>query len=660
MRSPGGCRRGRGTALAPVGTKVLPSHMSALLKPEAEDAAPDDAGEAGVRPDDELELPMHRRLVVQYATNDGGRRELRLYHQDKEISFDEPEMFAFGEALARQPRFIASEATAWGTGYAWSTVRDLLGRLVASGVLRAAGTGGADGATALRMSGDDGARASPLPPSSCPHARAWTEGGTVMRELTGRALDPAYLEMVVPVFRVAHMSLDADGRQIGEANVFPPALRLDVPTRWRECIYAGTRHKSDRPMNVTALKAMRAHWGSMMALLLHVRAAYLRRFPDAASGWTVGHLERLSTCVLALPTVMLMRGRDPVRNGALHPALSSLFRVTDGLRMTMHQMLFVPVGEPALDPQAPMTAAEVYAYAERNYSFHSEHGVCAGPQAMVEEFLSVAVDGATPRDGLPDALDPALEEAVRSVEVAMDYGLRGLQVYAAVFSLWPQMVRSYETLATITSAWAEGGLPVARALEQRFAAHLETLRAASYLATEDWRAHRDLVYGDMHAKCARGLGADNQAGSLLHRLAPWQDAADFDAELALWQCLWRLGGGADASADAHLGALHAAVMDHLRRTRAVLACAAQAQSGLNAVLGRDAPLREPEADDLDLHNRLIATGQRQLPFLIDEIEAAFGLAIHVTPSLIGVVTESAGMVPDVPRTQCAFHQRKTP
>lgn len=222
------------------------------------------------------------------------------------------------------------------------------------------------------------------------------------------------------------------------------------------------------------------------------------------------------------------------------------------------------------------------------------------------------------------------------------------------------MVRSYETLATITSAWAEGGLPVARALEQRFAAHLETLRAASYLATEDWRAHRDLVYGDMHAKCARGLGADNQAGSLLHRLAPWQDAADFDAELALWQCLWRLGGGADASADAHLGALHAAVMDHLRRTRAVLACAAQAQSGLNAVLGRDAPLREPEADDLDLHNRLIATGQRQLPFLIDEIEAAFGLAIHVTPSLIGVVTESAGMVPDVPRTQCAFHQRKTP
>ena len=634
--------------------------MSALLKPEPDDAAPDAAGVAGardVRPDDELELPMHRRLVVQYATNDEGRRELRLYHQDKEISFDEPEMFAFGEALARQPRFVASEATAWGTGYAWHTVRDLLGRLVDSGVLRAARPGAA---TPLRAAGDDGARPSPLPAATCAHARAWTEGAGVMQQLTGRALDPAYREMVVPVFRVAHMSLDADGRQIGEANVFPPGLRIDVPTRWRECIYAGTRHKSDRPMNVTALKAMRAHWGPMMALLLHVRAAYLRRFPDAAAGWTVGHVERLSTCVLALPTLLLMRRHGAVPNGALHPALSSLFRVTDGLRMTMHQMLFVPVGEPALDPQAPMSAAQVYAYAERNYSFHSEHGVCAGPQAMVEEFLSVAIDGTTPRDGLPDTLDPELEDAVKSVEAAVDYGLRGLQVYAAVFSLWPQMVRSYETLATIASAWADGGLPAAQALSQRFAAHVDTLRAASYLATEDWRAHRDFVYGDMHAQCAIGLGADDRAGSLLQRLAPWQDEADLDAELALWQCLWRIGGGADASADAHLGALHAAVMDHLRRTRAVLACAAQAQSSLNAVLGRDAPQREPEAADLDLHNRLVATGQRQLPFLIDEIEAALGLVIHVTPSRIGVATESTGMVPGEPRTSCAFQPRKTP
>jgi hypothetical protein len=36
-------------------------------------------------------------------------------------------------------------------------------------------------------------------------------------------------------------------------------MRLDVPTNWRACIYPGTRHLDPKPMNVTALKAMRAH-----------------------------------------------------------------------------------------------------------------------------------------------------------------------------------------------------------------------------------------------------------------------------------------------------------------------------------------------------------------------------------------------------------------
>ena len=35
------------------------------------------------------------------------------------------------------------------------------------------------------------------------------------------------------MFRVAHIALDAEGRQVSEANVFPPALRLDVDTEWR-------------------------------------------------------------------------------------------------------------------------------------------------------------------------------------------------------------------------------------------------------------------------------------------------------------------------------------------------------------------------------------------------------------------------------------------
>jgi hypothetical protein len=74
-------------------------------------------------------------------------------------------------------------------------------------------------------------------------------------------------------------------------------------------------------MNVTALKSMRAHWGTMMALLLHVRQALPAALPGGRAGWTVGHLERLSTCVLALPTWLLMR-----QPGAASPTASCIRR----------------------------------------------------------------------------------------------------------------------------------------------------------------------------------------------------------------------------------------------------------------------------------------------------------------------------------------------
>ena len=66
--------------------------------------------------DDELVLPLQKRAVAQYAINEEGDRELRLFIADKEISFDEPELFAFGENLVRQSRFTAGAALGWAAG----------------------------------------------------------------------------------------------------------------------------------------------------------------------------------------------------------------------------------------------------------------------------------------------------------------------------------------------------------------------------------------------------------------------------------------------------------------------------------------------------------------------------------------------------------------
>jgi hypothetical protein len=326
--------------------------------------------------DDELVFPKHKRVVTQYSTDAAGVTELHLYYGEKEISFDEPGLFAFGEGLAKHPRFVAGSATTWGEGYDWPRVRELLEQLIEEGILRRAD------ANESGPISTHGACPSPLPPAHSTVPRTWFECEAITRELTGHPLELGYLELVIPIFRVAHIAMDAEGRQIGEANVFPKPLRLDVPTEWRTCPHAGSRYQDDRPMNVTALQSMTKHWTQMMVALLPIRDAYLRRFPKARHGWTVGDLERLSSLVLMVPAYLLMRAEKRVENGHLHPVLSSMFRVTDGVRMTMHQMLFLPVVEPTLPPDAPMTSAEIYAYAERNYVFHSNYGVCAGPKAM--------------------------------------------------------------------------------------------------------------------------------------------------------------------------------------------------------------------------------------------------------------------------------------
>jgi hypothetical protein len=582
---------------------------------------------AALAPDEELVLPLHKRVVTQYAAGEDGAPELRLYYGDKEISFDEPELFPFGERLAKQERFLAGSAAGWGPGYAWPQVRELLETLIEEGVLQRA----ADATLDVPEGGDV---ASPLPPAPAGAplnaALSWNEPAQVARQLVGRMLEPGHLELVVPIFRIAHPALDAEGRQVGESNVFPKGLRLEVPTRWRTCIYPGTRFQADRPMNVSALKSMRAHWPQMMLLLARVREAYLERFPLARAGWTVGHLERLATTVLALPTYVLVRRDGKVANGALHPALSCLFRVTDGLRMTMHQMLFVPIGEPALPPDTPMTSREVLAYAERNYSFYGDHGVCAGPQIMIEQFFAVLVDGAAP-DPAPHSapLAPELEDALAALGEAVDYGMLALQAHAAAFSVWPAMARAYETMAAVCEEWAEAGEPGVVLLRDRLRRHMASLKASTYLATEAWRASRDQAYADMFAQCAVGH-SETRNESLPAQIAAAQQPRDEKLARTLRLALAAALGSAYGDSP-HAQGLADCLLRYAEIEQALVRVACGVQRRINAMLGRPAPLQPFAAAQLNIHNLLQRSGSKEdakrLPYLWDELEAALGIRL---------------------------------
>ena len=191
------------------------------------------------------------------------------------------------------------------------------------------------------------------------------------------------------------------------------------------------------------------------------------------------------------------------------------------------------------------------------------------------------------------------------------------------------MARAYEQLAR-TVAEVSHAAPHWHA---RLQAHLDGLRAASYLGEESMRADREHVYADMVAQCERGLAPPSPTHPLAQRLAPQVVLEDQTAATRLHRALRAALGDEPAAVQT----AHRIVMTYLRQMRALLAEASRVQAGINAALGRAAPRRELQAADLDLHNQLQGGHTaRRVPFLVDELGAALGLAIAVTATRIHI------------------------
>jgi hypothetical protein len=527
-----------------------------------------------LQPEDELIFPKHKRVVTLYEKGESGQLELHLHYRAIEIVFDEPELFAFAETLVKQARFVAASAQGWGPGYAWPRVQELLEQLLQSGVLRRAALEPA----AIPVL--QGLVASALPSAESSEPRTWWECEAITRELTGTALPLGFLELVVPLHRVAHSALDSEGRQVGEANVFPPALRLDVPTEWRVCQYPGSRFQDEFPMNVSALKSMVRHWQPMLIVLARVRAEYLLRFGRARAGWTVGDIHRIACLSMGIAGYLLLRNERTASSAQLHPVFSSLVRICDGVRMTATELLFSPSEGVPLAPETPLSASELYTTAERNDLMLSTYGVCAAPKQMIEEFLDALFDGLDQTE--PAALDPEIRTALASI-----------------------------------------GSQACVALRERLRADYATL-LENDLGSSEARAKQLRAYGELYASCADALRESPAAPELF---APETngDATDVEFRAALGHHLTtRL-----ATSDAITADLVDAISELVQHEQRLVRAASVAQANVNRVLGRPTPPRLLAAADLAFGHRLRHPGSR-LPYVMDAIDAALGIRIRVT------------------------------
>jgi hypothetical protein len=579
-----------------------------------------------VDPHETLYVPMRRRFRCEYETTPEGTRELHLFFGIREITFDEPELFSFGEVLIKQDQFMAGSATTWSSGepYSWERVRKLLETLLAEDLLsrEPSKTPPAESEQHRRFLEAEARRTAPTEPlwwnPDCP---------AVMERLTGRPLELGFLEAVIPLHRVAHPALDAEGRHVGEMNVFPEGMRMKLPTEWRPCPYPGSRYRDAAMMNVTALRSMMRHWKPVLQGTLAVREEFLRRhslLPDGS--WRVGDLQAMACAVLALPTLLLMRGNEPVPNGALDPVLSSMFRVTDGVRMVMSSLFTDP--EQGMTYDSPMTAAGVHAIAERTNMLLLTRGVCAGPPHLIEEFLATLLEG-RPVAGAPA---PAGWEA--EIPAAVDYGLMGLQLYVLQFNLWSRMAPAYDVM--------RGAL---REVEDEPGGVLDRLRAH---VERDWQLLVDLGYHEPqnrdwlearraeiyeHAQRGQRGFREEELRHLRDVFIPAGDEVDAQARVRLRElCRSRAGSPVGARRDV-LDTVADAVADFLAIERAVLGTIETVQRQVNALLQRPHPARRFSGADLALHLVVRAGLIRNLPYLLDVPREELGITVENTVAM---------------------------
>jgi hypothetical protein len=585
---------------------------------------------AAIAPTDHLHVPHRKRMSLAYMTAESGGRELQIYYGNKEVCFDEEHLFPWGEQLVRQTSFVAEDATAWGTGYRWDEIQPLLEALLAEGIL-------VRGEVSHDARGG-GLVPSLLPPSTCPVARSWStaECEAISHDLGGRPVEIGYLEAILSVYRIAHAALDADDRQVGEANTFPPGLRLDRETEWRVCQYPGSRYRDDAPMNVTALKAMIKYWKPMMVTLLAVRRELVQRLARCRDAWTVGDLHLFSGVVLSLPAYQLMLGGGSSPQVPVHPILSSLFRITDGIRMTTHLMLFLSE-ERTRKPHEPTDASDVYEFAERNGLFLSSHGVCAGPKPLIDEFLTVAIDGTAVQGADAIELPGEIASLLARLPEVVDYALLGLQSWSVTRSVWLAMSRAYRAIRALLEARA-GDAGIARQLRDRVRADWKKLDQQRIADDYEHDVHVD-VYTDTYEQSWKALRSPLGAATLAERVAPV-------AEGPQHRCVGRQLGDLLAArmtgselTGADIDQLVAILVHYLREEQAILASTEELQAAINALLDRPRPTRPLTARDLRVTFAMYGGSIAEFMYLFDMLEDELGFRVVCTSRAIEITDQ---------------------
>lgn len=182
---------------------------------------------------------------------------------------------------------------------------------------------------------------------------------------------------------------DLENRPMGEGKA-PESCKEDVAFEMKQCPYAGSRKKHEKPMNVSALKQMRGVWDDSISLIRLLRDTYLKAHPEVKGQLQLIDIWKITLMASYLPAFLIYRQEGRMMNHCIPPVVASVYKMFIGLKAPVERMIrdeFL-----GLAHYEKLTASSIHDYAEMNKSFIGPKEVCGGPENLILEFLEAFMD----------------------------------------------------------------------------------------------------------------------------------------------------------------------------------------------------------------------------------------------------------------------------
>jgi hypothetical protein len=222
--------------------------------------------------------------------------------------------------------------------------------------------------------------------------------------------------------------LDVEGRPIGEIRASDTS-RMACTTLYAMCPYAGSRRRSVRLLNVSALDQLARAWPQPLGIL-HAS----RQLHGVPLGETPALIDLCQICltVLCLPAYLTYRAHPhPVA-----PHVAAAHKMCQGLFGLCKNLLLEKVGKGEDFREATADLSQLYHFAEQSGALLSRTGIeaCAAPPSFIGQALRMLTEGRYPNDTEPLPPLPATEAEQTSLR-AYSLAVTHMHVWVTVVAI---------------------------------------------------------------------------------------------------------------------------------------------------------------------------------------------------------------------------------